>query len=87
MAGMSTLPTKEFAFLEVAIPNTFRCNFGNGKLEKYFIKENKWVYFLGKGTRSIDYSEPKSEDKIKLFEKKYDEYKMEAERIIKNYCG
>lgn len=87
MAGMSTLTTKEFAFLEVAIPNTYRCNFSNGKLEKYFIKEEKWVYFLGKGTRSIDLNEAKSKDKIKLFEKKYDEYKMEAERIIKNYCG
>jgi hypothetical protein len=87
MAGMSTLTTKEFAFLEVAIPNTYRCSFGNGKLEKYFIKENKWVYFLGKGTRSIDFTESKSKEKIELFERKYDEYKTEAERAIKNYCG
>lgn len=87
MAGMSTLPTKEFAFLEVAIPDTYRCNFSNGKLEKYFINKENWVYFLGKGTRSISLNEAKSEEKIKLFEKKYDEYKMEAEKIIKNYCG
>lgn len=87
MAGMSTLPTKEFAFLEVAIPNTYRCNFSNGELKKYIIREEKWVYFLGKGTRSIDFTEPKSRDKIKLFENKYDEYKIEAEKVIKNYCG
>lgn len=87
IAGMFTLPTREFAFLEVAIPNTFRCNFSNGKLEKYFINKDKWVYFLGKGTRSININEANSKDKLKLFEKKYDEYKHEAEKIIKNYCG
>lgn len=87
IAGMSTLPTKEFAFLEVAIPNIFRCNFSNGKLEKYFINKEKWVYFLGKGTRSININEANSKDKLKLFEKKYDEYKLEAENIIKNYCA
>lgn len=87
MAGMSTLTTKEFAFLEVAIPNTYRCNFSNSKLEKYIINKDKSVYFLGKGTRSINMNEKNSKDKLKLFEKKYDEYKMEAEEIIKNYCG
>lgn len=87
MAGMSTLPTKEFAFLEVAIPDTYRCNFSNEKLDKYFINKDKWVYFLGKGTRSINLKEAKSKDKIRLFEEKYDEYKIEAEKIIKNYCG
>ena len=76
-----------FAFLEVAIPNAYRCSFSNGKLQKYFINDKKWVYFLGKGTRSIDFNDPKSKDKIKAFEKKYDEYKLEAEEIIKNYCG
>ncbi|MCW3073925.1 MAG: hypothetical protein JWP69_994 [Flaviaesturariibacter sp.] len=87
MAGMSTLPTKEFAFLDAAIPHAYRCNFSNGKLEKYFIKDEKWVYFLGKGTRSINLNEAKSKDKVKLFEKKYEEYKIEAEKLIKSYCG
>lgn len=87
MAGMSTLPTKEFAFIEVALPGIYCCNFSNERLEKYFINKEKWVYFLGKGTRSINVNEAKSKEKIKLFEKKYDEYKMEAEEIIKNYCG
>lgn len=87
MAGMSTLTTQEFAFLEVAMPNTHLCSFSNGKLEKYFIKDGKWVYFLGKGKRTIDYTEPKAKEKINLFDKKYDEYKKEAESIINNYCG
>lgn len=87
MAGMSTLSTKEFAFLDVAIPDADRCNFSHGKLEKYFIHDEGWVYFLGKGTRSINLNEAKSKEKIKLFEKKYDEYKTEVEELIKNYCG
>ncbi|MEO6452497.1 MAG: hypothetical protein ABIN97_00385 [Ginsengibacter sp.] len=87
IAGMSTLPTKEFAFLEVAIPKTNRSNFSDGKLEKYIISNSNYVYFLGKGTRSIGINEEKAQDKIKLFEKKYDEYKVESEKIIENYCG
>ncbi|MBK9328531.1 MAG: leucine-rich repeat domain-containing protein [Sphingobacteriales bacterium] len=47
-AGMSTLSTREFAFLEVAISDKERCNFSNTKLEKYYINKDKSVYFLGK---------------------------------------
>lgn len=86
-AGMATLPTKEFAFLEVALSDKELVNFSNTKLEKYFINKDNWVYFLGKGTRSINITDKNSKDKIELFEKKYDEYKIEAENIIKSYCG
>lgn len=86
-AGMATLSTKEFAFLEVAIADKERCNFSNAKLEKYHINKDKSVYFLGKGTRSINLSDKNSKDKIEEFEKKYDEYKIEAENIIKSYYG
>jgi len=85
IAGMSTLTTKEFAFLEQAIPNIERCTFGDGKLEKYVISSGNYVYFLGKGTRSIYLDDAKLQEKIKLFEKKYDEYKTEAEKIIRQY--
>jgi Leucine-rich repeat (LRR) protein len=87
MASLSTFSTKEFAFLEVALPNTFLCDFSNTKLKSYVITSRDYVYFLGKGTRSISSKEEKAQDKIKLFEKKYDEYKSEAEKLIKNYCG
>jgi hypothetical protein len=87
MAGMFTLPTREFAFLEAAIPDTYLCNFSNEKLQKYMVTDRNYVYFLGKGTRSVNINEAKSKDKIELFEKKYDEYKLEAEELIKNYCG
>lgn len=50
MTSMLTVSTKEFAFLEVAIPNTYRCNFNNEKLEKYPVTNNNHVLFLGKGT-------------------------------------
>ena len=86
-AGMATLTTKEFAFLEVAIPDKERFNFSNTKLEKYHINKDKSVYFLGKGTRTINLSDKHSKEKIEQFEKKYEEYKVEAERIIKSYCG
>jgi hypothetical protein len=87
IASYSTFSTKEFAFLEVALPNTFLCDFSNAKLKKYVITSRDYVYFLGKGTKSIGVNEEKAKDKIKLFEKKYDEYKIEAEKIIKNNCG
>jgi hypothetical protein len=85
--GMATLPAKEFAFLEVALPDKELFNFSNTKLEKYFIDKNNWVYFLGKGTRSINIADKNSKDKIEQFEKKYDEYKQEAQAILKSYCG
>lgn len=87
IASLSTFSTKEFAFLEVAMPNASLCDFSNTKLKSYAIASKKSVYFLGKGTRSISLNDEKAPDKIKLFEKKYDEYKSEAERIIKNYRG
>ncbi|GGH71019.1 hypothetical protein HNQ91_003141 [Filimonas zeae] len=87
ITSLSTFSTKDFAFLEVAQANTFLCDFSNAKLKKYSITSSGYVYFLGKGTRSISLHEEKAQDKIRLFEKKYDEYKIEAERIIKNYCG
>jgi hypothetical protein len=31
--------------------------------------------------------EEKSKKKLELFENKYEEYKIEAGTIIKNYCG
>jgi hypothetical protein len=85
MASLSTFSTKEFAFLEVALPNTFLCDFSNTKLESYVLTNSDYIYFLGKGTRSINSKEEKTQDKIKLFEKKYEDYKSEAARIIKNY--
>jgi hypothetical protein len=69
----------------VVIPNTNRCNFSNTRLERYVVTINNYVYFLGKGTRSLHLDEEKMQDRIKLFDKKYDEYKIEAEEIIKTY--
>lgn len=85
MTGMATLSTKDFAFLEVALSNTFLCNFSNTKLEKYVITDRNYVYFLGKGTRSISLDEQNAKKKIEIFENKYNEYKIEAEAAIKNY--
>lgn len=85
MVGMSTFSTKEFAFLEVAIPNTFCCNFSNTKLERYVVTQSGYVYFLGKGTKSIPSNGEKSQDKIAVFQKKFEEYKNEAKEIIRSY--
>lgn len=87
IAGMSSLSTKEFAFIEVATPNTNRCNFSNTKLEKYFVNKKNEAYLLGKGTRTLNLALENSTEKLKLFEDKYEEYKLEAKTIIKNYCG
>ena len=87
IAGMASLSTKEFAFIEVAKPNINRCNYSNTKLEKYFINKKNEAYLLGKGTRTLNMTLESSKEKLKLFEKKYDDYKIEAETIIKNYCG
>lgn len=85
--SLSTFSTKEFAFLEVALPNTFLCDFSNNKLKSYVITSRDYIYFLGKGTRSIYSKDEKAQDKIKLFEKKYNNYKSEAVSVIKNNCG
>lgn len=87
IAGLSTFSTRDFAFLEVALPDTFLCNFSNTKLKPYVITSGDYVYFLGKGTRSISINEEKAKEKLTLFEEKYKAYKTEAEKIIKSYCG
>lgn len=87
IASLSTFSTKEFAFLEVALPNTFLCDFSNTKLKSYVVTSSDYIYFIGKGTRSINLKEEKAQDKIILFEKKYNDYKSKAASVIKNYCG
>lgn len=87
MTGMASLSTKDFAFLEVALPNTFLCNFSHTKLDKYVIMDRSIVYFLGRGTRRICLEKRNAKNKIELFDKKYEEYKIESEAAIKSYCG
>lgn len=86
-SGMSSLSTREFAFLEVALSDKELCNFSNTKLEKYFVSKNDSVYFLGKGKRIIQLEDKNSKSKIQQFEKEYGEFKREAERIVERYSS
>lgn len=47
----------------------------------------EWYEFLGKGAGRVKCNNPKADEKIEEFKQKYEQYKIEADRIIKSYCG
>ena len=119
----NTFPTKEFAFLQQALPNVQGADWKlydkicysflklpasdfRSKLSEEEIKEHhpeviliydgsreindpttEWYEFLGKKAGRIKYSNPKANEKIEEFTLMYEEYKTEANKIIKSYCS
>jgi hypothetical protein len=47
----------------------------------------EWFEFIGKGAGRVKCSNPKADEKIEEFRQKYEEYKIEADRIIQSYFG
>jgi len=76
--GRSTFHTKEYAFLETALPET-----EGAKWDLYW-QYNKTLEFLGKkaGRASID--NPLAKEKCDEFAKEYNRMKSEAEAMIKS---
>jgi len=47
----------------------------------------EWFEFIGKGAGRVKCNSPKADEKIEEFRQKYEQYKIEADRIIQSYCG
>lgn len=46
----------------------------------------EWFEFIGKQAGRVKCNRPKADEKIEEFRQKYGQYKIEADRIIQNYC-
>lgn len=78
--GRATFPTREHAFLEVALPNVE----GTTSWDLYTDYESRFE-FLGKGAGAVKKNSPLAKEKCDAFKKMYEQMKKEAEIIIKKY--
>jgi hypothetical protein len=83
--GMATIETKEYAFLETALPNVKCCNFSDTTWTPTYQINEGFIEFIGKGRRSISQNNPNAQQKIEEFIKEYESYKLEAMEILENY--
>ena len=75
----NSFDTKEYAFLEVILPNI------DGAKQNLFSKYNDWIEFLGKKAGMFKENNSLIQEKCEEFESLYESYKIEAERYLKNY--
>ena len=82
--GMATLDTKEYAFLQTALPDVMCGSFSDTTWTAcYQINEN-YMEFIGKGAGNVKLNNPKAGEKIEAFKKQYEMDKKKAKEIIKN---
>lgn len=84
--GMATIDTKEYAFLEIALPNVKCCNFSNTAWTPTYQINEGFIEFIGKGRRRLSQNNTNAQEKIEEFIKEYESYKVEALQILENYC-
>ena len=83
--GYATLQTKEYAFLQTALPD--KCgDFGDNSWTVCYQLIDGYTDFIGKGAGRVKQNSPNANEKIEDFKKQYEKYKEEAEQIITNYC-
>lgn len=85
--GMATLDTKEYAFIETALPKVLCGNFGDIAWTPCYQINDEYMEFIGKGAGNVKLNNPKADEKIDAFKTKYEEYENEAEQLIKSYCS
>jgi Leucine-rich repeat (LRR) protein len=83
--GYATFQTKEYAFLQTALPD--KCgDFGDNSWTVCYQLIDDYTDFIGKGAGRVKQNSPNSNERIEDFKRQYEEYKEEAEQIITNYC-
>lgn len=75
--GRATFSTKEYAFLQAALPNVEGCNWD------LFWDYNDNYEFLGKGAGRIGKKNPNAKVRCDEFERMFSDLKKESEEIIK----
>jgi len=83
--GMATLESKEYAFLETALPNVKCLNFGNAIWTPTYKIKEEYIEFIGKRIRSLSINSPNYKSKVSQFLEEYENYKIEAKKILENY--
>lgn len=86
--GMATFPTKEYAFLNSALPNVIK-GYTDDEISwaPYYQNDKENIYFLGKGSRTVKLNAPGAADKKEAATKQFEIYKKEAEDLIKNHLA
>jgi hypothetical protein len=82
--GMATFNTKEYAFLQTALPNVLCVNFGDFAWEPCYQINDNYMEFIGKGAGNVKLNNPKADEKIETFKLKYEAYKNETKAILKS---
>ena len=75
--GRNRFPTREYAFLETALPNV------QGASWELFWEYEGWLEFLGKRAGRAKCNNPTADEKCKEFIQAYEEMKKEAYTLIK----
>lgn len=83
--GMATFNTKEYAFIETALPKAKCCHFGETKWTPCYEIHDGYIEFIGKGAGNVKLSSSNANEKIEAFKKKYVGFKRESEVLIKRY--
>lgn len=83
-AGMAMFDTREYAFIQAALPHVICGSFGGDAWTPCHSLNDAYVEFLGKGAGNVKLSSPKAQEKIEAFKRRYAEYKAESEQIIRN---
>ena len=76
----NTFSSEEFAFLEMALPNV------QGASWNLCREYEGWIDFVGKRAGRVKCTNPDMEKKCEEYIQKYEKMKLEAEKIIENYC-
>lgn len=85
--GMATFNVREYAFLETALTTENCVNFSDTPWTPCFKIGTEYIEFIGKGSGNTKATSSNATEKIDAFEKKYRDYKLEAEKIIENHRG
>ncbi len=85
--GMATFQAKEYAFIETALPKVKCCCFDDTVWTPCFRINKGYVEFIGKGSGNANLSNSNAKEKIEAFKTKYEEYKKESQKAIKDYYG
>ena len=80
--GYGTFQTKEYAFLQTALPDVCG-DFGDNSWTACYQLIDGYTDFIGKGAGRVKSDAPKAEEKIEAFRRQYEDYKNEAAQIIK----
>ena len=81
--GLSTLTTKEYAFIETALPSTICGAFGYSNEWILCKDDGNRILFLGKKAGCVGKENPKAKQRCQEFIEKYKVMKSEALEIIK----